>query len=403
MSPIDNSNRFTQLVLWIFFIVVLRIVVVWFNNIDLYVDEVQYWFWGQNLDFGYYSKPPLIGWLLRAITDLAQSSSRFWLRLPAPILHGVTAFLLFQWIRREQGDRIGFWTAITYLSLPLITIGSSVISTDTVMMPFFALTLLFYWRMLSSGRVKFAVLAGLSIGLSFLAKYAAIYFFLGVAVSAIFNARKRPSLLLTSFLVFTFLLTISPNLIWNIFNEFTTVKHTASNIGWINSSLIAFELKFVEMFKFLASQFAVIGPILGGVLLIAIFSRRSDTEFSQLLFFVPVIIVVTLQALLSNANANWAAAAYLTATPFVVSWLLNRNYLKILKLAVTVNFVLCIVLALLIIWPNYYKQNDGSPFMFRYLGRHTLSANIISTADVLGINHIVASKSEYISRPFLHK
>ena len=37
---------------------------------ELYVDEAQYWFWGTELAFGAYSKPPLIGWLIRAATEL---------------------------------------------------------------------------------------------------------------------------------------------------------------------------------------------------------------------------------------------------------------------------------------------------------------------------------------------
>ena len=49
-----------------------------FSTADLFVDEAQYWVWGQNLDWGYYSKPPMVGWLLRAVTDLAGSSSAFW-------------------------------------------------------------------------------------------------------------------------------------------------------------------------------------------------------------------------------------------------------------------------------------------------------------------------------------
>lgn len=31
-----------------------------FDRTDLYVDESQYWLWGQHFAFGYYSKPPLI-------------------------------------------------------------------------------------------------------------------------------------------------------------------------------------------------------------------------------------------------------------------------------------------------------------------------------------------------------
>jgi len=44
-----------------------RIVTLHFDTTDFFVDEAQYWFWSQNLDFGYYSKPPMIAWFIRAM------------------------------------------------------------------------------------------------------------------------------------------------------------------------------------------------------------------------------------------------------------------------------------------------------------------------------------------------
>ena len=62
-------------------ITLARVVLLILNRTDLFVDEAQYWFWGQDLAFGYYSKPPLIGWVMRVATDLAGSDMPFWVRL----------------------------------------------------------------------------------------------------------------------------------------------------------------------------------------------------------------------------------------------------------------------------------------------------------------------------------
>ncbi|MBL3567289.1 hypothetical protein JMM59_20110, partial [Rhodovulum sulfidophilum] len=51
----------------------LRVWLLWLNRMDLFVDEAQYWLWGRELAFGYYSKPPMIGWVIRAATELAGS------------------------------------------------------------------------------------------------------------------------------------------------------------------------------------------------------------------------------------------------------------------------------------------------------------------------------------------
>ncbi|NBC96675.1 MAG: glycosyltransferase family 39 protein, partial [Deinococcus-Thermus bacterium] len=50
-----------------------RVVLLAANGTDLFTDEAQYWFWGQDLALGYYSKPPLIGWVIRASTEIGGS------------------------------------------------------------------------------------------------------------------------------------------------------------------------------------------------------------------------------------------------------------------------------------------------------------------------------------------
>ena len=64
------------------------------NTTDLFFDEAQYWFWSEELAFGYYSKPPLIAWIIRAATEIcgrAKPASA----LPSPFLHAATALAVF--------------------------------------------------------------------------------------------------------------------------------------------------------------------------------------------------------------------------------------------------------------------------------------------------------------------
>lgn len=385
---------------WITVIVCVRVAALWFNRIDLFVDEAQYWFWGQNPDLGYFSKPPLIGWLLRAVTDLAQSSSRFWVRLPAPLLHGVTALVLFVWIRRHEGDRAGFWSALAYLSLPMVGVGSAWISTDTVMAPFLAVAFLLYWRLPAQPSTGLAVLAGLAVGMAFLAKYAAVYFFLGAACAAAFlpEFRLKPRLMIV--LVVAFLAAASPNLIWNITNELTTFRHTADNIRWIASDGTGPELNFIEMAEFLGSQVGAFGPVFAVMLIMAAVSRDTSHERGYLLFAAPILLVVTVQALLSRAHANWAAAAYFTATALVVAWALRRRRFRLLKWGFGVNAALCLLVLLIGIWPTSIQKTDGTPAMYRHLGRHAFSEEVFAAAQRLGLDHVVASSRSILADLF---
>ena len=44
-------------------VTLIRIYSLIVSPIELTVDEAQYWHWSRNLDFGYFTKPPLIAWV----------------------------------------------------------------------------------------------------------------------------------------------------------------------------------------------------------------------------------------------------------------------------------------------------------------------------------------------------
>ena len=92
-------------------LVVARFIAILASPLELGVDEAQYWLWGQELDFGYYSKPPLIGWVL-GMTDALFGSSAAATRSLAPFLHLIIAGLLWHIGQRHFSLAIGRWAAL---------------------------------------------------------------------------------------------------------------------------------------------------------------------------------------------------------------------------------------------------------------------------------------------------
>ncbi|MEM9855427.1 MAG: glycosyltransferase family 39 protein, partial [Pseudomonadota bacterium] len=159
---------------WLFIAVVTlwRVAMLWVNRTDLFVDEAQYWAWGQHLDWGYFSKPPLIGWVIRAVTDILGADTPFAVRLAAPLFHMATALAVI-WAARAFVDAwVAAWAGAIYVAMPLISIGSNLISTDTIMLPFFALALGLYGRLIERPSAMRAITLGAAIGAGLMAKYA---------------------------------------------------------------------------------------------------------------------------------------------------------------------------------------------------------------------------------------
>ena len=46
----------------------IKLIAIYLTNFDLFGDEAQYWIWSQSLDFGYYSKPPFVAWIISFFT-----------------------------------------------------------------------------------------------------------------------------------------------------------------------------------------------------------------------------------------------------------------------------------------------------------------------------------------------
>ena len=362
---------------FILLVTLVRLIALWFDKTDLFVDESQYWLWGQDLDFGYYSKPPLIAWILRLVTELTGSVDSFWVRFPAPIFHAATASVLFFFSRQLFDERAAFWVAVTYITLPMTSLGSYLISTDTIMLPFFALGLWAYVHAIKTKTLLFAGLAGLAIGVGFMAKYAAVYFLMGAGLAAIFVPTMRPSIKQTVLFMLAFAVVISPNVIWNIQNDLTTVSHTMENVNWVKED-VGLSLNYTGMLEFFTSQLLVFGPVLFIVLIIAIW-RPIYPEYRLLAWHSwPIIALVVIQALLARAYANWAVAAYIAGSLLVVVWLLDKRPVW-LRVSLVINAAIALLLPILIVM-GPIAAIKGKPILARYLGRTDVSDQIMARA-----------------------
>ena len=305
-------------------ILLIRLVSLHFNTTALFFDEAQYWLWGKEPDFGYFSKPPLLGWTIGLFTYVCGSDSEFCVRLASPILHTGTAFLIFLAATHLFDEKTGFWAAIIYATLPGITLSSTLISTDVPLLLCWSGALWAFVRLHQHNNWSNALLLGFFIGAGLMAKYAMAYFFLCACLYAWVEKDGRKIVFKRKFLTASgvAMLILSPNLWWNLQHKFITASHTSDNIGWRGG------VHFDKAAEFVASQFGVFGPILFAIFLIAlvrfVIEGLSRQQKLLVMFSFPVLVLIIFQALMSKAYANWAALTYVAATILVSDILVNR-------------------------------------------------------------------------------
>ena len=307
-------------------LLVLRVAALFLDPNNLYADETQYWLWSQNPDWGYFSKPPLIAWLI-ALTTGVFGDADWAVRLSAPFLHAVTALFLGLSAARLFGDRAGALAGLIWLTMPAVWLSSAIMSTDAVLLTGWSAGLYALIRLREGPDWRFAVLLGAAAGWAFLAKYAAIYFLLGTGLAILVDAPARRALVSLQGLAAgaIFLALISGNLLWNAANDFATVSHTAANANW-GASLF----NPGELVTFLIDQFGVFGPVTFAGLIAALVGSLDDLAFKRArprlmlaLYVVPALVIVSFQAFISRAHANWAVSAYAAGTVLVAIWFLE--------------------------------------------------------------------------------
>jgi 4-amino-4-deoxy-L-arabinose transferase-like glycosyltransferase len=343
-------------------LLLFRLVILLLNPAGLHGDEAQYWAWAQEPAFGYYSKPPLIAWIIWTTTAVF-GDAEWAVRLASPFLHSLTAGLTFLTARRLYGQKAGFYATALYVLMPGVALSASLISTDAALLVFVALFIHAWVRLREAPQWRWALTLGAAFGLGMMTKYAMIYVVPAFVLAIFFDRPTRQAVLSLRGAVAAGLagLILWPNLIWNSQHEFATLVHTGDNANLSGGV----QLNPDELAEFLLGQLGVFGPLTFILLLLALWAvrrsasdtpRQTFTLWLALLTLTPLLIIC-IQALISRANANWAGAAYASAPILLAAWALRSDRaLRWLRGGVGINAFLCIVPAVIMVSPALVDQ-----------------------------------------------
>ena len=369
-SSITETGYLLRLAVCLGALLALRLAAVYAANTDLVLDEAQYWTWSRDLAFGYFSKPPMIAWVVRGASALCGDGEAC-IRSASPVLYTVSAVMIYFIGRALYGPRVGFWSAIVFATLPGVSYSSLLITTDVPLVLLWTV-MLFAWVMLVKRQsMAFAVLLGVSIGVGLLAKQAMIYAVLCIACHAVVSQEARNALkggrgIVAAALA---LALFAPNVIWNAQNDFPTVRHTETNIGWRYPYIHP-----LRLLDYIAVQFGVFGPILAVVLLRTAWRemrRPSDQNKVLLLSFsLPVLALLAVQAILSRAHGNWTATAYPAATILVVAVMLELNRQLLFRISLGLHLAIAAMLAAAPAFAQRLPIFERLGFLSRVVGWH---------------------------------
>ena len=124
-----------------------RVLMVIASGSGLHVDEAQYWVWSRDLQWGYYSKPPVIAALIRASTQLA-GDGVVGIRLLC-MLCWLAASAVLAWLGAQMlSVRAGLWAAALLAATPASGLLGLVATTDAPLLLGWTVCMALTWQAL---------------------------------------------------------------------------------------------------------------------------------------------------------------------------------------------------------------------------------------------------------------
>ncbi|MEA2019178.1 MAG: glycosyltransferase family 39 protein [Campylobacterota bacterium] len=202
-------------------------------------DEAYFIKWGQNLDWGYYDHPPMVGWLIYLMSFVAEHHMFF--RLFTFFTVFIVAFVMYKIaIEYNVEQSKAFLVSLIFLVAP-IDILLVLFTNDVPLLLFGSLGTLFLIYSLEKAQwLRYSLIAGLFFGMAFLSKYFAAFLMLPLVFFSFYQYRFKAlkNVIVVSIIVCTFIfqnLYFNYNSCWNniLFNFFARTTESQYNISTV--------------------------------------------------------------------------------------------------------------------------------------------------------------------------
>jgi 4-amino-4-deoxy-L-arabinose transferase-like glycosyltransferase len=312
-DPFDQDKRWLHrgylllgaLLLW-------RLAYIASGLIELSQDEALYWLQSKHLALSYYSKPPLTAYT-QFIGTALWGDNDFGVRFFSPVISALIGFVCLRFCARELNARLGFVLVLIISAIPLLMVGSTLMTIDPLSVLFWTAAMLTGWRAVQpDGSARHWLWVGLWMGLGFLSKYTGLFqllcwvlFFALWPPARVHLRRPGPYLaLLVNFLV------ALPVLIWNAQHDWVTVTHVGGRADF--GHLSHFTARF--LFEFIGAEIALLNPVFfAGMIWAGIAFWRARPRDPRMIYFfsmgAPLVFAYLLQSLHARVLPNWIAPA----------------------------------------------------------------------------------------------
>ncbi len=242
-------------------------------------DVIELLNWARHPRCGYWKHPPLQAWVMEPFVRMA-GGGLWGIYLASQLAISACFWAVWRFAHDYLEPPYALLSVFLLEGILYYNYNSPKFNHDTLQLPLWALTALFLWRSLNTGRSHYWLLCGVMAGLGLLSKYSMVFLLVALFAFMFVNGHARhhfttPGPYMTVAVV---ALIVSPHAIWLFENDFTTVTYGLGRA--------AGQGQFTDH---------VVNPLI--------------FAFNQALTLIPVMIMVGLLMLRSTPNRQEVASA----------------------------------------------------------------------------------------------
>jgi len=331
-----NKKNLTNL----FYIFVTTHLIIWtlvptLTNNNLPLDTIEHLAWGSNLDWGFNKHPPVVAFVLEFFYQIfgAQDWAYY---LLSQIFVVISFFVVFKLAEEFFKKKVFSLLSVLLLEgIYFYNFTTPEFNVNVCLLPFWALTILYFWKGVKDNKITDWFLVGLFAGFGLLSKYLFIYLGLGMDIFIIYMIYKKKIDFKCLVSLIPFFIVFLPHLIWLTENNYITITYGLHRTGAEDPDILN-HIKHPLMF--LGKQIGILIPFfLMLFYLINKFKYKISFKDDKLLFLlviniVPIALVFLTSMILGvKIRTMWMTPFYLffgILVIYIFQSQINLNKLK---------------------------------------------------------------------------
>ena len=366
ISLVFNLFLFVHLLIWT--------LVPFISNINLPLDTIEALAWGTNLEWGFEKHPPLSAFFTEIFYQIFGRQD--WAYYLLSQLFIIFSFIFIFKLAKEflKNETHALLSVFLLEGIYFYNFTTPEFNVNICQIPFWTLTVYYFWQSLKNDKVQDWILLGLFAGLGILSKYLFVYLLIGIIVFFIFKLKKNKKFNYKYFIpTLVFLLVLTPHILWLIDNEFRTITYGLKRASLEPSNFLN---HLFYPLKFTFKQIVILIPFFVLLsLIVSKFKFKFSFRDEKLVYLASVTLVPILTMLLTslilgaNIRTMWMTPFYLLFGLLFIYLFESKINLNALKKFIIIFLFLFVLSPTIYLSMSFLKKNKRTDFQGKEIAR----------------------------------